>query len=400
MKPAAPVTRTFIAGRVYNRRALAAPSIGFIFYNVDLKGGMERQASQLAPLLASRGHRVVVVSTITPGRYGSVETTLPGVEVHRVPVTRTPFFEAAARALFARSGGVDAIFAAHYRCGLHAARVARATNTPVVCKFACSGEHGDFRVMGTGRLEEMRSLDRYVCMTDALKAEALAHGLDEKKIVYVPNGVDLRAFSLPRKEEPGLVLFVGRLNAQKRVDLLLRAIARLPEARLEIAGDGEEEPALRALTRTLGIEGRVAFLGARSDVPQLHARAQVFVLPSASEGMPNALLEALAAGSPSVATDSPGNRDVARHEREALLVPPGDEAALALAIGRLLEDRALAARLSEAGRERAREFDLERTADLYSKLFTELARPARWRLGLTGRAVLAARALARVVCAE
>ncbi len=375
------------------------PSVGFVFYNVDAKGGMERQASQLAPRLVARGHRVVCVSTIERSRYGSHETDLPGVEVHRVPVTRTPFFEAAARALFARAGGVDVIYAVHYRCGLHAARIARPTSTPVVCKFACSGEHGDFRVMGTARRDELRALDRYVCMTDALKEEAIAHGLDAAKIVWIPNGVDLAAFAGPRHEETGLVLYVGRLNAQKRLDVLLRAIARVPRAKLELAGEGEEKGALEALARELGVSERVRFLGPRSDVALLHARAQVFVLPSASEGLPNALLEALAAGTPTVATEIPGTKDVARHEKEALLVPPGDEAALAREITRLLDDRALAGRLSAQGRERAREYDLERTADAYSKLFTELARPARWRLGVTGRAVLAARAVARALCA-
>jgi len=123
-------------------------------------------------------------------------------------------------------------------------------------------------------------------------------------------------------------------------------------------------------------------------------------LPSESEGLPNALLEALAGGTPSVATDIPGNADVAGHEREALLVPPGDVPALASGIARLLEDRALASRLGQAGRERARAFDFEAVALSYSRLFTELARPARWRLGIKGRAVLAARAAARALCAE
>src|SRR4051812_4015285 len=235
---------------------------------------MERQASQLAPRLAARGHRVVCVSTIERRRYGERPTELPGVTVHRVPVTRTPFFEAAARALLARAGGVDVLYAVHYRCGLHAVRIARRTKTPVVTKFACSGEHGDFRVMGTARRDELRSVERYVCMTPALEEEARAHGLDAQRILCIPNGVDLAAFAGERREEEGLVLYVGRLNRQKRLDVLLRALAKVPGARLEIAGEGEEEPALRALSHELGLEGRVSFLGARSDVAALHARAQ------------------------------------------------------------------------------------------------------------------------------
>jgi hypothetical protein len=110
-------------------------------------------------------------------------------------------------------------------------------------------------------------------------------------------------------------------------------------------------------------------------VPALHRAASVFVLPSASEGMPNALLEALASGTPSVATDIPGTNELVRHEREALLVPLDDALALASAIVRLLEDRALAQRLAEAGRARiASDYDMERVADRYMALFGDGAR--------------------------
>ena len=199
---------------------------------------------------------------------------------------------------------------------------------------------------------------------------------------------------------------MGRLSEEKRPLLLVRAFAQVIErvagARLAFAGTGPLEGELRALVKELGLEGKVALLGKRDDVPELHRGASVYVLPSASEGSPNALLEALAAGTPTVATEIAGVAEIARGEREALLVPRDDAAALARGIVRLLEDRALAARLAAAGRERvAQEFDLERVADRYSEVFETLDREREakgraldWRLGASGRSVLALRALA------
>src|SRR5262249_14595967 len=150
-----------------------------------------------------------------------------------------------------------------------------------------------------------------------------------------------------------------------RINVLIRAFARIseriPDVRLACAGWGPEEQALRALARELGLAERVSFLGVRDDVPELLRAASVFVLPSAAEGLPNALLEALSVGVPAVATNIPGTDEVVRDEVEALMVPVDDEAALARAIERVLTDRALAKRLVSAGHELiAREFDMER----------------------------------------
>jgi glycosyltransferase involved in cell wall biosynthesis len=282
---------------------------------------------------------------------------------------------------------------------------------PVVLKFAGGGAYGDLRTLPSlanhGDLRaELGRVDRYVFVSDEIRAEAQELGLDPGRFVTIRNGVDLARFSGSRESSGPVVLYVGRLSEEKRPALLVRAfprvLERVPEARLVLAGPGPLEGELKSLVAELGLEERVALLGARSDVPELHRRARVYALPSASEGSPNALLEALAAGTPVVATDIPGVREIARPEREALLVPRDDPEALARAVVRLLEDPALAARLSAAGRERvAQEFDLERVADRYSELFHNLTneRIARgvaldWRLGARGRSVLALRALA------
>lgn len=359
-------------------------SLGFVFYNVDLDtGGMWRQARQLACRLAARGHRVTVVSTIAPWRLLAPRIELPGVTVHRVPVTRTPFFETIARALFNKAGGVQVLYAVHYRCGVHAARIAAASGTPIAVKFACSGPHGDFEAIKRQKTHEtsralLGKAARYVCISRAIEEEARAYGLDASKLVSIPNGVDLGVFAGggPRASLAGrVVLYLGRLERQKRVDVLIRAFAKVPvqDARLAIAGTGSLEGELRALASELGVAARVDFLGSRSDVAALHRAAEVFALSSDEEGQPNALLEALAAGTPTVATRVPGTDEVVGHERDALLVPRDDPAALGAAITRLLEDRALAARLATAGKDRARDFDFEQVARRHEALFAELA---------------------------
>jgi glycosyltransferase involved in cell wall biosynthesis len=390
--------------------------LGVVVYNWDAKGGMERQAAQVAARLARRGNRVVVVSTVAPRDLGRFDDAPPGVTVHRIPVTRTPVFETAARALFARAGGVDVVYGVHYRCGVHAARIAAPSATPVAVKFAGGGAHGDFAHFA-GRPDRARArallgtCDRFVCVSEQIRAEAIADGFPAERCLLLPNGVDLERFqddvtpaALPWDAAQPTILYVGRLGGEKNLDVLLRAFARVrarvPAARLALAGAGERDAELRLLARELALGEAVAFLGPRGDVEALHRAARAFVLPSTSEGLPNALLEALAAGTPAVATDIEGVRAVARHEREALLVPVRDEEALGASLARVLEDEALARRLAEAGRARARDYDLDEVARRYEELFSELARgrPARrWRVGPGGWAVLGARALARMI---
>jgi glycosyltransferase involved in cell wall biosynthesis len=388
--------------------------IGFLLYNWDGPGGIESQARQLARKLAARGERVTVVTTVPPRALGRRGLLVPNVEVFRVPLTRSPFFEEIARALFASRGGVEVLNAVQFTCGVHAARIARKTGVPVVLKFAGGGAYGDLATLpkledGVSLKEELDRVDRYVMVSDEIAREGRAYGLDPRRFATIRNGVDLARFDAevaPARLFEGdgrLVLYVGRLSEEKRPALLVRAFARVvkevPEARLALAGPGPEEGELRALVSELGLDASVRLLGPRPDVPALQRAASVYVLPSASEGSPNALLEALAAGTPAVATEIPAVSEIVRPEREALLVPRDDEAALARAIVRLLRDRELAARLAAAGRERVRqEFDLERTADRYLELFhnviAQRTAPLDWRLGARGRSVLALRALA------
>src|SRR5436309_13035186 len=121
--------------------------VGFLLYNWDGPGGIESQARQLARKIAARGGRVTVVTTVAPRAWGRRGVDVENVEVFRIPLTRSPFFEEIARALFASRGGVQVLNAVQFTSGVHAARIARKTGVPTVLKFAGGGAYGDLKTL-------------------------------------------------------------------------------------------------------------------------------------------------------------------------------------------------------------------------------------------------------------
>jgi len=211
--------------------------------------------------------------------------------------------------------------------------------------------------------------EKVICVSAAVRDELAHHapGVSGKAMV-IPNGVDLgsRASAIDRthvRDRLGvpegcfLIGSVGRVHPVKGHADLVAAAARLARDdsapfQVIIAGYPVDPWAteLAGLARTLGVERLVHFLGHRPDVPELLAAMDVFVLPSHSEGMPNALLEAMAAGKPVVATRVGGSAEIIRDGENGLLVPPQAPGALASAIGRLRADPALAGLLGAAAR--------------------------------------------------
>ena len=176
-----------------------------------------------------------------------------------------------------------------------------------------------------------------------------------------------------------LVLFAGRLAEQKRVDDLLKALDLLqhvqPDLRTLIAGDGPLRSRLEETARLYDLDGKVRFLGHREDVPRLMAAADLVVLPSAYEGLPNLVLEAMRFRKPVVATAAPGTTEVVVDGQTGVLVPVANPQLLARAIRDLVRDPALARRLGQAGRERVdAEFRVQTMVDRFAALYDELAR--------------------------
>ncbi len=210
-----------------------------------------------------------------------------------------------------------------------------------------------------------RAGDFIISVNDQHRRMAIELGVVEPdRICTVHNGVDVRPFGradgLSARRRLGfadsdlLIGAIGRLAPQKGFLYLMRAmplvLAAVPAARLVMIGEGPLADELKGEARKHGVADRVHFLGFRNDVPDLLAAFDVFALPSLWEGLSISLIEALAAGKPIVATDIDGNREVIEHEETGLMVPPADVPALATALGTLLTDRSLAARL--AGRAR------------------------------------------------
>jgi glycosyltransferase involved in cell wall biosynthesis len=180
----------------------------------------------------------------------------------------------------------------------------------------------------------------------------------------IPNAVDVDAIPQARRDgDPPLVVAVGRLAEPKDALTLVRALAAVPGRAFGalLVGDGPDRPAVEAEVRRLGLRDVLTLTGTRDDVPALLAQADVFALSSRSEGAPLSILEAMAAGLPVVASRVGGVPELVVDGETGLLVPPGDPAALAAALGRLVADAGLRDRLGAAGRQRAQRcFDVRR----------------------------------------
>jgi glycosyltransferase involved in cell wall biosynthesis len=231
---------------------------------------------------------------------------------------------------------------------------------------------------------------RVTANSRAVKAAALRErGLAEDRVVTIPNGVEIAAWvpapgareevraewAVP--ETAPLVGSVGHLSPVKGHGDLLEAmaavVARRPEARCVMVGEGPLRESLEQRAGALGLSDRITFAGIRSDVPRVLAALDLVVQPSQTEGMSNAVLEAMAAGVPVIATDTGGNPDLLRDGVSGLLVPPGSSTELASAMLRLLEDPAAARALAATARKRAADsFSLSAMIHRYEDLYAEL----------------------------
>jgi len=354
------------------------------------RGGAEAQVAQLAAGLGRRGWEVSVVSMLPPSAFEQ-ELVASGVPVFSLRMR--PGAQSLAGLL--RLASIlrklrPQILHCHMFHANLLGRVARLIcPLPVVISTAhsileSSRESGDAR--GRERLYRItdRLADATVAVCEAGARRYAETGIaPQRKLRVIPNGVDTRRLQpdAEAREETRRQLGVGhefvwlaagRLLWKKDYPTMLRAFAAQRQGLLLIAGEGPEEPALRALAAEL--EANVRFLGLRADVPELMNAANGFLLSSTVEGLPMALLEAASSALPCVATDAGGVSEIVLDGRTGYLVPPGDPAAFEAAMSRLRGMTPPSRRqMGQAAREHAvAQFDMAVVVARWERLYEEL----------------------------
>lgn len=230
-------------------------------------------------------------------------------------------------------------------------------------------------------------VDRHVCVSQSVADYSVQDaGLSESKVLAINNGVDFDAiasaqpvdlsqFGVP--PDAKVMLFVGRLDPQKAPDVLLKSMQSVvrehPQTHLVMVGDGVLSESMRELAGLLSLSKQVHFVGRQADVAGFMKAADLLVLPSLWEGLPNVVLEAMAAGLPVVATAVDGTEEVIQHERNGWLVPPGVVDELATTLCRVLADSAAASQMASAAQALvSQHFTWERCVADYSRLYHEL----------------------------
>lgn len=338
-------------------------------------GGTQRQMLELAARL-DRSRFAPLMLTLTGPTDLDGLARQAGIDVHNLGRDRrlAPFF-------FARLGGAlrrlrpDVLVPCTALPNIWGRLWGRALGLPVL---------GTVRGGGGPKRQHERFLWRLarhiVCNSEALRDVLSGLGVPPGRLSYVPNGVDtdvFRAPDAPVSVRPPRLLCVARLAGDKDHPTLLRAFARVlerhPEALLRLVGDGPEEQRLRQWAAAHPAGKRVEFVPGRPDVREEYAQARLFVLSSIREGQPNVLLEAMSCGLPLCATAVGGIPRLITDGENGFLCEPGDDAALARHICRLLEDPPLGDRLGQAGRERVlRDFSFARMVAAHEALFERL----------------------------
>ena len=366
-------------------------------------GGAERQALKLAERLIEKGVTVTIVTGLWEWGQPRREK-INGVPVHRIFTGWGMFNIRGLRKfgqyfylltlflyLLRHRNEYDLIHSHSARFGASiAVQAGQLVHKRTLIRAMSSGGWGDVTTVREERsirgtrwmLRKLGETECAIALNEQVIHELVEIGVKPERIVCIPNGVETDRVE-PRTDyrlgQPATVTFVGRLHPKKGVDTLLQAWQRvqkdMPQLawRLRLVGTGRLAKEMEAMAQRLSIDQTVEFCGQVDDPFPLLRQSDVFVLPSMSEGMSNALLEAMAHGLPCVVSDIAGNNEVIQHEQNGLLVRVNDEQDLACAIVRLAADQALRARLGqEALRAVENGYSIGSVTDRYVDLYTHL----------------------------
>jgi glycosyltransferase involved in cell wall biosynthesis len=360
-------------------------------------GGAQRQLASLGPLLAERGIDAHVLTREVPGE--AREERVDGMTVHRLPtgswsaLSGPRYVAAAVREIGALEPDVVHAFSL-FSPTLIAVRARRRYGIPAIVKVLRGGEMGERarilrKPLASLRIAQMRRwIDRFAVISHEIDADLAALGIRDEQRVWLPNGVELDRFRPADAEERralrvrlgfgegATVLYCGRLVPEKNLDLLIEAWSsvrnRFPTAELCLVGEGPEEDRLRSLAAAEA--SGVRFAGGQLDVTPWLQASDVFVLPSRTEGLSNAMLEAMSVGLPVVVTRVGGAEDVVDDGQNGVLVAPGSVAELEQALADCLADGDRRISLGQGARKTIFDhYSLERTADRWVEAYRGLA---------------------------
>jgi glycosyltransferase involved in cell wall biosynthesis len=338
-------------------------------------GGAEVHVEEIFSRLAERGWQVGEVTSSFPG--APREQVLRGIRVRRLG--RLPAYYARAAwscARETRRGDWDVVVECLNKLPFYAPLHSR---VPVLAiahhLFGTTAFQQVAWPLAAGVWALERPLARlyrkvpFVAISESTRDDLRARGLSAERVRVSHCGIERPEVDLPpMAERPRRVAYVGRLEPYKRIDVMLRALARLvdrfPDAEAVVIGRGSERARLERLAEELGVAERTRFAGfvSRDERDRLLASCRASVCPSPKEGWGLTVIESNAVGTPVVASDAPGLRDSVHDAKTGFLVPHADVDAFADRIGRLFSDAALASEMSAAARAWTAHFDWERAA--------------------------------------
>ena len=356
-----------------------------LFYTSSLdRGGMERVFVNLAHYFLSQKFDVVMVTQYRHENEYFLEPEIPRV---LSDLTSEELSESRIKNFIGRLKKLRSIFKQYepdlvLTCNGKNNMMALAAAGGLKCCVVLS-------VIADPMMEYYTKAMRFIARTFFQRADGIVVQTEEVK-KFFPERIRKKCKLLPNSLNPEFIMekyqgdkekkivSVGRLDANKNQAMLIRAFGQIadkhPEYQVSLYGEGEERNALEALIRENHLENRVILEGRVSDVPERIRKAELFVLTSFTEGMPNALIEAMALGLTVVSTDCPsgGPRQLIKNGENGILIPPGDEQALTKALDQLLADKEYRERLSQNAYKLQTELNPEHVNAMWRDYFEEL----------------------------
>lgn len=331
-------------------------------------GGTEIASFSIAEYLAQRKNEVHVITSSDPGISDNYSKL--GFYIHRTILNRTKFIGII---LFGMKSLIkinkikpEIIQAQNITMGFIAFFAKKIFNIPYIVWGRGSDVHLQWKFKKFISRIVLDNADAIIALSQNMRNEMQT--ISEKDIIILPNGVDTKSFSISKngkKTDRIRILYIGSLLPVKGVEYLIQAMKQLcqlhPDIRLTIIGDGSCRNSLEEMGRKFGLEHNINFIGKipHQDVPNWLAKNDIFVLPSISEGMPNVLLEAMAAGLPIVASNVGGIPEIISNSKNGYLVEPKNSQQIVDRIQFLISNSNKWNTISEQNKADAEKYDWE-----------------------------------------